>query len=126
MAMLVLLSFEDDEAALKFTEAALDEKVFIADARSNMSRMRDLEPQALYKMPTMWCPSHSGLKKTEAGFTKGIKYGWWVCAHCGKPRKMAWDNMLKNETSLGYNILTRHFDLDPVDSEPETSESLEA
>lgn len=125
MAMLVLLSFEDDNMALTLVEDILNnpESRILTPAQENDVAGK---VEALYKMPTMWCPSHSGLKKTEAGFTKGIKYGWWVCAHCGKPRKMAWDNMLKNETSLGYNILTRHFDLDPVDPEPETSESLEA
>lgn len=59
---------------------------------------------AVYKVPTLFCEGdHPGGRLSES-FTKGLKYGWWVCRVCHKPKKQYWDNIL-NDCGLGKNLL---------------------
>jgi hypothetical protein len=60
----------------------------------------------VFKAPTSYCdPSdgHRG-KKTDAGWTRGKKYGWWVCAACKKPSR-AWGRNLNAVLGSAKNIL---------------------
>jgi hypothetical protein len=60
----------------------------------------------VFQAPTKYCdPSdgHRG-KKTDAGWTRGKKYGWWVCAACKKPSK-AWAKNLNAVLSSARNLL---------------------
>jgi hypothetical protein len=60
----------------------------------------------LFKTPTNFCnPSdgHRG-KKTDAGWTRGKKYGWWVCGACKKPTE-AWGTNLNAVLSSARNLL---------------------
>jgi hypothetical protein len=83
-----------------------------------VASMREREPQegmplvpqgaeivGLFKSPTKWCdPSdgHRG-KKTDAGWTRGLKYGWWVCGKCKKP-SWAWSQSLNAVLGAAHNL----------------------
>lgn len=65
----------------------------------------------LFKKPTKFCdPSdgHRG-KKTQSGWTRGTKYGWWVCAKCKKPSE-GWGNNLSAVLSAARNLLVTEAD----------------
>jgi hypothetical protein len=67
---------------------------------------RDLEVVGVFKAPTQFCdPSdgHRG-KKTQSGFTRGKKYGWWVCAKCKKPTRQ-WGRNLNAVLGAARNLL---------------------
>lgn len=111
MALAVLVIFDDDNDALNFVEI-VDEK------KSFMYTMGDIKAPAIYKFPTMYhapFDTHGG-KKTEVGWTKGQKYGWWVCGTCRKPSQMYWDSVVHKESSFGKNIKSMYF------TEEETSD----
>lgn len=105
MAVQVLLSFANDEQA----------KTFVQDVLNNpdvpiLSPVQENEVQVelcgVWKEPTLFCDpldGHRG-KKTEGGYTRGRKYGWWVCGKCGKPSKFA-QGSTKWELALGTNLL---------------------
>ena len=100
MAMLVMVSFEDDEAALSFVENVQDN-----------SLLQGAEVKALYRMPTMFhepFETHSGGRVQGNSFTKGQKYGWWVCSVCKKPSRLYWDSIF-GESSFGKNLLSSFF-----------------
>lgn len=96
MALHVLLSFDDDADAVKY----------INDTLTGVVRV-----EGIYKKPTQFCDNMDtnthGNRRVQ-GFTKGQKWGWWVCAQCKKPKKLYWDN-IANDPGLGYNLLDRLF-----------------
>lgn len=92
MAMTVVLTFEKDSEAIDFALANVE--------------TTGREVKGLYKLPTLYCDCTSG-KKTEIAFTKGLKYGWWVCAKCRKPKRLYWQNIWKDNT-FGKNILSQY------------------
>jgi hypothetical protein len=60
----------------------------------------------VFKAPTAYCdPSdgHRG-KKTETGWTRGKKYGWWVCSKCKKPTQ-EWGQNLNAVLGASRNLL---------------------
>lgn len=58
----------------------------------------------VYRAPTVFCEgNHSGGKFSE-GFTKGTRYGWWVCTTCHKPKKLYWTNIIQ-DSGFGRNVL---------------------
>jgi hypothetical protein len=103
VALLILLSVEDEQEALD-----------IAEQWENKGLV------GIYKKPTMFCDGEHGGRKTEVGFTKGQKYGWWVCAKCRKPKKRYWDNVLSGDPMFGppeaFNLIRNYF-VDSVDEE---------
>jgi hypothetical protein len=60
----------------------------------------------LFRVPTKFCDPSDGHRgrKTEAGWTRGKKYGWWVCGSCKKPSKM-WGRNLNAVLSSTRNLL---------------------
>src|SRR4051795_7085717 len=60
----------------------------------------------IFKAPTVYCDNTDGHrgKKTEAGWTRGKKYGWWVCGKCKKPTK-AWSENLNAVLGAAKNLL---------------------
>jgi hypothetical protein len=102
MAMFVLLSFDTDKEALDFVDAAQTNNVESAQV------LWELKPVAIYKKPTQFCDGiHPGVRRMDMAFTKGKKYGWWVCAHCGKPRPNAGVSI--KHGNLGKNLLDQYF-----------------
>lgn len=96
MAMSVVLVFEKDSEAIDFALANVE--------------TTGREVKGLYKHPTLFCNCTSG-KKIQIAFTKGLKYGWWVCAQCRKPRRMYWENIWK-DPGIGKNLINQYIDFD--------------
>ena len=55
----------------------------------------------VFKKPTKFCDCESS-RKPPQGWTKGTKYGWWICTMCGKPSER-WAESLRD--TLGRNLL---------------------
>lgn len=101
MTVRVVLEFEDESQAKVFVRACLG-----TDFWENVG---EVNPIAVFKMPTKFCdPSdgHRSGRKTYQGWTRGKKYGWWVCARCGKPTKL-WASGRQWVFSLGFNLLPK-------------------
>lgn len=98
MAMYVLLSFDDDD----------DAKAFVEDQLAGHS-FRTEVVEGIYKKPTQFCDRTDTIHGSHRviGWTKGQKWGWWVCAICKKPSPVASKNV-PNEVS-GFNLLRRLF-----------------
>lgn len=111
MARLLVLSFKDNEAA----EAAAK---LLADGRTTI--LNEFEHEAvvegIYAAPTVFCDpgdGHRG-KKTMSGWTRGKKYGWWVCGVCKKPSVM-WGGRFECVVAQGRNLLADLLAPDPED-----------
>jgi hypothetical protein len=105
VAVYVMLAFDDDEQAKTLVEDMLRSPgadILTPSQENNVHAT----VRAVYKRPTVFCDESDGHKKgkTSAGFTRGRKYGWWVCAKCGKPTK-AWAQGEKWFQHLGVNLL---------------------
>ena len=59
----------------------------------------------VYRRPTMFCESASGCStgKRVRGFTKGKKWGWWVCGVCKKPT-YGWGSNHQAVVGSGVNL----------------------
>lgn len=90
MPRLVVLDFDDNEQAEEFIESGKYNVV------------------GLFARPSLFCdPSdgHTGGRgKTGRGWTKGKKYGWWVCAVCKKPSRL-WGEKFECVVGNGKNLL---------------------
>lgn len=64
------------------------------------------DTRAIYRRPTTFCTCEIGSRKKGGGWTRGKKYGWWVCAVCKKPSSYvhAEDNILM-AGPFGFNLL---------------------
>lgn len=95
MARVIVLEFSDNEAAEAFCRASLAES----------------EPtytlQAMVARPTTYCRGPHrvpGKLKSQMGWTRTIKFGWWVCSVCNKPAPTVVRNFIANMVG-GYNDL---------------------
>lgn len=110
MAMFVLLRFEDDNQALTLIEDMQEYKdsAILTPTQENNVMATAV---ALFKAPTMFhepFETHGGNSKTSQSFTKGQKWGWWVCTTCKKPSRLYWEQIVK-ECSFGRNIMSQFF-----------------
>lgn len=110
MAVYVLMSFDSDQHAknwIKIQELYASRRRALSDEEAPPDT-DNYEVLAMYKRPTQFCDVMDGKHpgKRVSGFTKGKKYGWWVCASCHKPKKMYADNLLTN-SSFGFNLLEK-------------------
>ncbi len=107
MAVYVLLSFEDDEEAKDFVRGKVLDNPYLPTVCG------------VFKKPTVFCEeptTRHGKGKTGVGWTRGKKYGWWVCTFCGKPSGIAATaGSTKWELALGTNLLPP--ELSPVEFE---------
>lgn len=97
MALLLLLTFDDEQEALDLAEQ-YENKGLVG----------------IYKKPTMFCEFETrACNKRPQGFTRGLKYGWWVCQGCRKPRKLPWSNALSGRKEFGmpdaFNLILEYF-----------------
>lgn len=116
MTVRVVLQFDDEAEAKEFVKAALKpgylhySKTFSTEEGLSIGMKEVLgKVIAVFKMPTKFCdPSdgHRSGRKTYQGWTRGKKYGWWVCARCGKPTKL-WASGRQWVFSLGFNLLPK-------------------
>lgn len=106
MAVRIVVEFESDEEAKAFVRGFLAKGYVMAvQANTSMSKVFG-KVTAAYKKPSKFCDSSDGHrgKKTASAWTRGRKYGWWVCAICGKPTKK-WATGDIWHFSMGYNLL---------------------
>lgn len=92
MAKYVLLAFDSDTEANEFVEAVQDR-----------TSREEFTVRGVWKKPTKFCECTSGNIK-QRGWTRGKKFGWWVCDRCHKPSK-AWAQGDVWYNSLGTNLL---------------------
>jgi hypothetical protein len=111
MAYMVLVSFENEEEALSFADVLLEDPSNVHDASDGaFFRLCDPVVEGIYKKPTQFCQGCSTGKKSGLGFTKGQKFGWWVCVQCKKPSRLYWESVIDRQCSFGKNLLDRLFD----------------
>lgn len=90
MARYVVLSFPDNDDATAFVEGK--------DHRA--------EVVGVYAQPTMFCESFGGCSTGRVKpFTRGTKFGWWVCSGCRKPVKLSAEKLARHIISQGTNLL---------------------
>jgi hypothetical protein len=68
-----------------------------------------LKLRALFKKPTKFCECTNVKKR---GFTRGQKYGWWVCDQCKRPTQ-GWARL-----ELAYQVFGKNL-LPPSEDAPE-------
>jgi hypothetical protein len=112
MAMYVLVAFDDDQHAknwIKVQETYAARRKALTDEEAPADT-GNYEVVAMYKKPTMFCNVMDGnhpSTRRVIGFTKGTKWGWWVCARCSKPREMYVEGIVAN-SGFGYNLLPKN------------------
>lgn len=109
MAKYVLLQFNDDAqadrliAALQEWPEAIDVSGEITATEPEWYRVVGVQLRGIFKLPTKFCEC-TNLKRR--GFTRGKKYGWWVCDQCRRPTK-AWGRLEGIYQFLGFNLLPK-------------------
>lgn len=123
MAVYVLMAFDSDEHAknwIKVQQIYIDRRDKLTDEEAPTDTAH-YEVVAAYKKPTIFCDvldgNHSRNRRV-IGFTKGTKWGWWVCALCSKPREM-YVQGIRDNNPFGKNILhlllPKEISQDPVE-----------
>lgn len=74
MAKYVVLSFKDNDDA--------DE--YVQELTKSFEHSLAAEVVGVFQQPTQFCTCQ-GTKGRISAWTKGLKYGWWVCKRCKKP-----------------------------------------
>jgi hypothetical protein len=108
---LVVLQVEDDALVDRFIKENLEDPSLIPQATI----------VGVFKAPTKFCECGPGNHK--AGFTRGQKYGWWVCAKCKKPTS-GWGKNLNAVLSSARNLLAENHTLGAAPMASPTSESV--
>jgi len=106
MARYVVLSFDDDTTADEFV-AAVQENGILGHVSNESGFMKHFAPvvRAMFQRPTKFCDCASRGGNIKArGFTRGKKYGWWVCNACKKPT-VGWAQGQEWFRFLGRNLL---------------------
>lgn len=99
MAKYVLLQFDNDGEADEFCQRFTED----VEERAKYQRVGIYAfVRAVYKKPTKFCECKGDMRKRA--FTRGTKYGWWVCNKCGKPTH-AWGRGDHWFLALGRNLL---------------------
>jgi hypothetical protein len=99
MAKYVLLQFDHDEEADEFCQRFTED----VEERAKYQRVGIYAyVRGVFKKPTKFCECIGDMKKRA--FTRGRKYGWWVCTKCGKPTP-AWARGDHWFLALGRNLL---------------------
>jgi len=100
VAVYVLLSFDDDEHAKSFVKDIIDyHPIFNTTLSDNALPYASV--RGVFKQATKFCECDNH----KLGFTRGAKYGWWVCARCGYPTR-AWAYWTDAwYSALGINLL---------------------
>lgn len=97
----VVLEVQDDKYADWFVE---DIQTQIGD-----ELLQGVKVVGVFQAPTKYCnptDGHRG-KKTQAGWTRGQKYGWWVCGVCKKPSR-PWGTNLNAILSSAKNLMEQN------------------
>lgn len=105
MAKYVILAFDDDDEADKFVEETQRRQGVINDmdcpCYPDDKALIKADVRAVFRKPTKFCDCKT---VKHRGFSRGRKYGWWVCAQCGKPT-VGWGRGDHWFLALGKNLL---------------------
>lgn len=116
---LVVLQFENDQEALRLVDELLVEGTQLQLPSSQEWTSTSIV--GLFRAPTKFCDNSDGHRgtKTSAGWTRGRKYGWWVCGKCKRPTQ-SWSSNIQAVVSATHNLLTSRISKDPVEGSTET------
>ena len=100
----IVLKLNEDDQSESLIEFLKNQWLLTEEGIGALSKT---ELTGVFKGPTTFCNNSDGHrgKKTEAGWTRGKKYGWWVCGKCKKPTER-WSNNLNAVLSSARNLLT--------------------
>jgi hypothetical protein len=102
MARVIVLSFDDNESAEMFALGMLNK---VADGCPTVPPSAKIE--AMIARPTARCTGPHripGRMKSEHGFTRTKRFGWFVCATCKKAAPAVVERFIENMLG-GYNNL---------------------
>lgn len=87
MARLVVLSFEDNEAAEQWVSETQDHDGRFLTGPEYGEIESSFDVVGFFALPTQFCDGQCYVEKDGRGpkFVQGEKYGWWVCLICHKP-----------------------------------------
>lgn len=104
MAKYVLLAFNDDLDADNFVACmtVYEGTDWLNDVMKAIGRGWI---RGVWKKPTKFCEcTENASTLRKRGWTRGKKYGWWVCSICHKPSK-DWGRGDEWYRSLGTNLI---------------------
>lgn len=111
MARLVVLSFEDNAAAEGFVKQIDNLEYLPEGAMGGVSN--DYAPidagvvEGVFALPTQFCEGGHGGGKRSRSWSRGKKYGWWVCTVCMKPANISREKTIRAVVSQGVNLLKK-------------------
>lgn len=89
MARVVVLKFDEDDAANRFVEhmsnrmgAGALNQASVAIAYADVTHV--------FKVPTKFCECNVPLSAPKGTYGLGKKWGWWVHKGCGRPAPRPW------------------------------------
>src|SRR5690348_2365887 len=96
MARYVVLSFDDNEEAERFTR--------------DVQAYNQGTVEGIFAKPTLFCPGSGAggcaQGKRYRAWVQGQKWGWWVCTVCHRPSgAMSEEKRMRATISQGTNIL---------------------
>lgn len=115
MARYVVLYFKDNAQAETLLEDWNDALETSSQDEDGNVRVELLTPEqennvecnivGFVAAPTVFCDPTDGhrKKKTQSGWTRGKKYGWWVCGICKKP-SLIWGHSYRAVISAARNL----------------------
>jgi len=104
MARYVLLAFDDDKEAEAYAKMVQEDgHVIIFHDHDIDFDLASVIVRGMWKKPTMFCDC-TDKRKPPHGWTRGQKWGWWVCTKCSRP-SVGWARGDVWYTALGKNIL---------------------
>lgn len=105
MAKWVVLAFDDDKEADNFVNQILKANESQFEGEQVLATLPvPTFVEAVYKKPTRYCncvndPSVKLSGRRVRGWTKGLKFGWYVCPKCRRPANYQgriWETLFRN------------------------------
>ena len=104
MARVIILSFKDNDAAEHFARQVLEGQ---DNGMCSVLPSEGVKIEALIARPTAKCRGPHrvpGKQKSERGWSRTKRFGWWVCSVCNKCSPMVVRDFIDNMIG-GYNNL---------------------
>lgn len=122
MAIYVMLQFENDAEAEEVVTDLIKTGLVTSPGKypdSSMG-MGEVKLRGVWKKPTQFCTC---TRKKDSSWTRGTKYGWWVCTSCGKPSE-EWSKGIMLYNPLGTNLLPRELIAEHLPQNPQGKPSV--
>jgi len=118
MSRVVILSFRDNDAAEHFARQVLEGQ---SNGTCSVLPSKDVRIEALIAQPTQRCKGPHrvpGKQKSERGWSRTKRYGWWVCGVCNKCSPMVVRDFITNMIGGYNNLLSELMGGDPEEPTP--------